>query len=173
MENPQTWQPSSTRAQIPTDAPPIPAPRSEPGSSGSGDRGRRTVDEGFATLRRSPLRRDSSNGIVGGVCAGIAEATGLSVVAVRAAAVVLALFFGAGLGAYLLAWAALPDQHGTTHAEQALRGGRPRSMVVLVLGGFAFLGVLSWILDSALLPILIAVGVVAYVVTKKKRSSLQ
>lgn len=130
-----------------------------------------TLDQGLGQLQRSPLRRDSANGVIGGVCAGIAERTGVSVVGVRAAAVFFGLFFGAGLGAYLLAWALLPDQAGTTHAEQAVREGRPRSLVVLGLGTIALMGLLGWIFDSALLPVLIAAGVVAYVVTRRKERS--
>lgn len=127
-----------------------------------------TLDQGLGQLQRSPLRRDSAHGVVGGVCAGIAARTGVSVVAVRAAAVFLALFFGTGIGAYLLAWALLPDQAGSTHAEQAVRGGRPRSLVILGLGTLALMGMLGWIFDSALLPVLLAAGVVAYVVTRRK-----
>lgn len=77
-----------------------------------------------------------------------------------------ALFFGTGVGAYLLAWALLPDEHGSTHAEQAMRGGRPRSMVVLGLGTIALIGVLSWVFDSW--PLLILAAVVAFVVAKKQ-----
>lgn len=127
-----------------------------------------TLDQGLGQLQRSPLRRDSSRGVIGGVCAGIAERTGVSVVAVRAAAVVLALFFGTGIGAYLLAWALLPDQAGATHAEQAVRDGRPRSLIVLGLGTLALVGLLGWIFDSAFVPVLIAAGIVAYVVTRRK-----
>ena len=151
---------------------PIPTSYGTPGPQGPQDdqpRGctsRSSLDQGFATLRRSPLRRNSRTGIIGGVCAGIAESTGLSVVAVRAAAVVLALFFGTGVGAYLLGWALLPDQAGATHAEQALKGGRTRSMVVLGLGAIALLGILSWVFDAW--PLLIAAAVVAFVVMKKK-----
>lgn len=135
---------------------------------GSGRTFSSTLDQGLGQLQRSPLRRDSSRGVIGGVAAGIAAHTGVSVVAVRAAAVFLALFFGTGIGAYLLAWALLPDQAGTTHAEQAVREGRPRSLVVLGLGTLALMGVLGWVFDSAVLPILVAAGVVAYVVTRRK-----
>ncbi|MGD8150627.1 PspC domain-containing protein [Ornithinimicrobium sp. Y1694] len=150
--------------QGPQDTPPTGSPYGQPTTSTRTPTGSR-VDQGFATLQRSPLRRNSYRGIVGGVCAGIAESTGLSVVAVRAIAVVLG-FFGVGIGAYLLGWALLPDEGGRTHAEQAMKDGRARSMVVLGLGAFALLGVLSWIFKSW--PLLIAAAVVAFVVAKKK-----
>lgn len=149
-----TWQPPTSHGPIPQD--------------GTGRTFGSTLDQGLGQLQRSPLRRDSARGVIGGVCAGISERTGVSVVAVRAAAVLVGLFFGAGLGAYLLAWALLPDQAGTTHAEQAVRDGRPRSLVVLGLGALALMGILGWIFDSALIPALVAAGIVAYVVTRRR-----
>ena len=136
------------------------------GHGPTGSSARSTLDQGFATLKRSPLRRNSAKGVIGGVCAGIADTTGLSVTAIRAAAVVLALFFGTGVGVYLLGWALLPDEAGSTHAEQAMRQGRTRSMVVLLLGMVALFGALSWIFDTW--GFLIAAAVVAFVIAKKK-----
>lgn len=153
--------PSTARDGVPIDDRTVP----RGGADGAGA-GASQLDQGLAALRRAPLHRDSANGVLGGVCAGIAERTGLSVAAVRVAAVVLALFFGAGVGAYLIAWAALPDERQRTHVEDAVRSGRPRSMAILALGGLAVLGVLGWLLESW--PLLIAVAVVAYVVAKKK-----
>lgn len=142
---------------------PLGSPQDDPPN---GRTTRSSLDQSFATLKRSPLHRNSAKGVLGGVCAGIADTTGLSVTAVRAAAIFLALFFGAGVGAYLLGWALLPDEAGRTHAEQAMRDGRPRSMVVLGLGAIALLGVLSWVFESW--GLLIAAAVVAFVVAKKK-----
>lgn len=159
--------------------PPVlgPAPIGHPASPGAedtthaapgnaGPSGPSSLDRGFAALHRAPLRRDSVNGVFGGVCAGIAQRLDVSPTAVRVGAVVLGLFFGAGIAAYLLAWAVLPDQSGSTHAEQAVRGGRPRSLVVLGLGLLAAIGIVSWVFDSW--PLLILAAVVAYVVMKKK-----
>ncbi|SOC57223.1 PspC domain-containing protein [Ornithinimicrobium cerasi] len=142
-----------------------PTPTGNPvGPAGPG--GSSTLDRGFAVLQKAPLRRDSVNGVVGGVCAGVARRLDVSPTAIRVAAVALALFFGVGIGAYLLAWAVLPDQGGRTHAEQAVRGGRPRSLVILALGLFAALGIVSWVFDSW--PLMIVAAVVAFVVLKKK-----
>lgn len=57
------------------------------------------------------LRRDTEGGLIGGVCAGVAEATGWDVTLVRIAAVVLGVV-SLGVVLYLLAWCLLPDQHG-------------------------------------------------------------
>ncbi|WP_181010047.1 PspC domain-containing protein [Ornithinimicrobium sufpigmenti] len=115
----------------------------------------------FAILRRSPVRRDGTRGVLGGLCAGIARSTGLSVVAVRVIAVAAAFLPGTVVGAYLLAWALLPDEDGGIHAERALCDGRPRSLVILGLGAIALLGVLSWVLNTW--PLLVAAGLVALV----------
>lgn len=152
----------------PTGGPHRHGPVPEDGSPSAGPAGSR-LDGAFAALRSSPLRRDSVGGIVGGVCAGIAARTGAPVAAVRIAAGVLALFFGAGAGAYLLAWAVLPDQAGRIHAQDAVRGGGPGSMVILALGALAALGTISWLLDSWWL--LVVAAVVAYGVLNKSGCS--
>lgn len=92
--------------------------------------------------------------------------------AVRAAAVLLALFAGLGAGAYLLAWALLPDQTGRTHVEEALHGGRPRSVVVAGLGLIALLGVVGHVLRAPVLPVLAVAALAAYVVTRPKQRTL-
>lgn len=145
--------------------PPVLGPTPQPVDA-TGPTAPSTLDRGFDALRKAPLRRDSDNGVIGGVCAGVARRLDVSPTAVRVAAVALALFFGVGVGAYLLAWAALPDQGGRTHAEQAVRGGRPRSLVIVGLGLLAALGIASWVLDSW--PLLLVAAVVAVVVLKKK-----
>lgn len=149
----------------PTDYP-TGATAHHPGAADTGPTGPSSLDRGFAALHRAPLRRDSVNGVFGGVCAGIAQRFGVSPTAVRLGAVVLGMFFGVGIAAYVLAWAALPDQSGRTHAEQAVRGGRPRSLLILGLGLMAAIGVVSWVFDSW--PLMILAAVVAYVVMKKK-----
>ena len=156
----------------PQDAPPYGGGGSYGSSANNPGGGRSSLDRGFATLRKAPLHRDTSRGVVGGVCAGIAERTGVSVAAVRVAAVALALFFGTGVGAYLLLWALLPDQAGTTHAERGVKGGEASSLVVLGLGGLAGLGILATIFDGIgwLVPVGLAAAV-AYVVMRKKGHS--
>lgn len=137
-----------------------------------GPSGPSSLDRGFDVLRKAPLHRDTSHGVIGGVCAGIARRTGVSAAAVRVAAVALALFFGTGVGAYLLLWALLPDEAGTTHVEQGVKGGSGRSLAVLGLGALAGLGLLATIFDGLgwLVPAGIAAAVV-YVVMQKKGHS--
>ncbi len=97
-----------------------------------------SLDRFFVTLRRSTVTR-SPQGIVGGVCAGLAERLDLSTKVVRVVAVVLALL-GPAVGLYLLAWLLLPDHQGRLHLERALRGGETTSIVLLVVTVLAVVG---------------------------------
>jgi phage shock protein PspC (stress-responsive transcriptional regulator) len=61
----------------------------------------------------APVRRltlSATDRKINGVCGGIAEYFGIDATLVRVIAVVLALCFGGGLLAYLLAWAIMPKQ---------------------------------------------------------------
>ncbi|WP_162802929.1 PspC domain-containing protein [Ornithinimicrobium avium] len=131
------------------------------------------LDRGLSALRASPLRRDSSAGMIGGVCAGIARQLGVSPALVRIVAVALALFFGSGVAAYLIAWALLPDDSGQTHVEQGVKGGNAGSIVLLVLAGISALGMISSLLDSLrwLVPVAVTAAIVGYVVyaARKKK----
>lgn len=124
------------------------------------------LDRGFSALQRSPLRRDTSAGVVGGVCAGIARQLGVSPAAVRIAAVALALFFGSGVAAYLIAWALLPDDSGQTHAERGIKGGSTGSLLIAGLAAISALGMLASLFDSLrwLVPVAVTAAVVGYVV---------
>lgn len=66
---------------------------------------------------RPPLRRSRTDTMLGGVCRGLAEATGVDVVLWRVGFLVLALT-GTGLLLYPLLWVALP-------AAPLPDGGRP------------------------------------------------
>ena len=62
------------------------------------------------TVRR--LTRSRNNGVIAGVCAGLADYLGIDVVAVRLLWVVLSIFPGAiigGLIVYLAAWLIMPE----------------------------------------------------------------
>lgn len=98
--------------------------------------------------------------MLGGVCATIADRLDISPAAVRAVAALSVLALGVGVGLYLIAWAVLPDATGRTHLEQGLRHGRAASLLVLVLGAFAAIGVLSGGLKflAAVLPALIGLA---------------
>jgi phage shock protein C len=140
-----------------------------PGATAAG--GSSNLDRGLSALQKSPLRRDTADGIIGGVAAGIAKRMNVSPAAVRIAAVALALFFGSGIAAYLIAWALLPDESGRTHVEQGVKGGSTNSLIILALGGLAALGMVASVLDGLgwLVPIAVTAGIVYYVVNAGKK----
>ena len=57
---------------------------------------------------RYPLRRDTSNKMIGGVCAGIARTYGLPLTGLRVAFVLSCVLPGPQFIAYLLLWVLLP-----------------------------------------------------------------
>ena len=57
----------------------------------------------------NPLRR-SRDGMVAGVCSGIARTFGLDVTLIRVVWVLLVLFFGTGILAYLICWVVIPKE---------------------------------------------------------------
>jgi len=90
-----------------------------------------TMDSFFAALRRSPFTR-SSNRMVAGVCAGLAERMGASPAIVRVAAFVLG-WFTPILPLYLLAVLMIPNHKGEIRLERAAKGGDAGSIVLLVV----------------------------------------
>jgi len=66
----------------------------------------------MTNIPNAPARRlalSASDRKIGGVCGGIAEYFGIDPTLVRVITVVLALCFGGGLLAYLLAWVIMPQ----------------------------------------------------------------
>ena len=59
----------------------------------------------------------SRNGMIGGVAAGIAEATNVDVTIVRIAFILVSIFAGGGLLVYLILWAVIPREEGGSIAE--------------------------------------------------------
>ena len=59
---------------------------------------------------RHVLRRPRHGRTIGGVLAGIAKFYGIGVTPLRLLVFVLALFFGTGILAYLIAWAIIPSE---------------------------------------------------------------
>jgi phage shock protein PspC (stress-responsive transcriptional regulator) len=102
----------------------------------------------FDRFRRIDMRR-SSDGWLGGVCSGLAHRVGLDPLVIRAATVLLVIFFGLGLLIYLLAWLFIPDQTERTHVEEGLRHGNASSIVLLVITSLVLLGSLPWWAGSA------------------------
>ena len=89
------------------------------------------LDRFFGALRRSPVWR-SPDGVIAGVCAGIAKQWGMSAALVRILAVLLAVL-GPGVTLYLLAWLLLPDTDGRIRLESAVRHGDAWSIILLVV----------------------------------------
>ncbi len=98
------------------------------------------LDRFFATLHRSPVTR-SSDRVIAGVAAGVADRLGVSRALVRVGAVLLGLL-GPGVLLYLLAWLVLPDAQGRIRLERAVRGGEGGSIVLLVIAGLSLFGAL-------------------------------
>jgi phage shock protein C len=65
---------------------------------------------------RPPLRRSTTDKMVGGVCGGLAEHTGIDSLVWRAGFVAVTLAGGAGVLVYLLLWVLMPP--GVRPAEQ-------------------------------------------------------
>ncbi|HEU0138550.1 MAG TPA: PspC domain-containing protein [Bryobacteraceae bacterium] len=56
---------------------------------------------------------------IGGVCAGVGHYLGVDVTLVRIVWLIVAIFTGAGFIVYLVFWAAMPGQRGTSAAQNA------------------------------------------------------
>ena len=125
------------------------------------------------TIRR--LTRSRSNGVIAGVCAGLADYLGVDVVLVRLLWVVLSIFPGAVIGGvivYLAAWLIIPE--GSASAELPNTSRLTRSAtdkkVAGICGGLAeYFGVdatpirLLWVVLSIFCGAVIG-GVIAYLV---------
>ena len=72
------------------------------------------------------LTRPSSGAMIGGVCAGIARYLNLDVTIIRIAFVLIAVFGGSGILAYLILWAVMPKDEGGSLAEEGFDKARQR-----------------------------------------------
>ena len=84
-------------------------------------------------LPRPQLRRSGTDTMLGGVCGGLADYTGIDTVLWRVGFVVLTLLGGSGVLAYALLWVLMPPAPGRRQGpldglvdrlHQALTGGR-------------------------------------------------
>jgi phage shock protein PspC (stress-responsive transcriptional regulator) len=132
------------------------------------------LDAFFSAVRGIGIRRRTDTKWVGGVCSGIADRFRIDPVVVRALLVVLILFGGFGVAAYLIAWALLPDAHDRIAAERALREGHAGSIVLLVIAAIALLGLLPWSFghggDGGFPWGLFVIGAVVWFVVHRSRS---
>lgn len=92
------------------------------------------ADAGRPVAAREPRRahRDTSNSLLGGVAAGLADHLGLPILAVRAFFIVTTALSGLGIGLYAVCWVMLPartDPGQTAGAESLGRlGMRPKPL---------------------------------------------
>ena len=114
------------------------------------------------------LRRSRTDRVAAGVAGGLGEYFGLDPVLFRVLFAVSAFFGGAGLLAYVLAWAAIPEQ-GTQHAAvdgwiAELRRRRIPFWAVAVIGALILWGVaFSWWAPGPFFPVLTVVIVLVVV----------
>jgi phage shock protein PspC (stress-responsive transcriptional regulator) len=131
------------------------------------------------------LYRIKSQGVLGGVCAGLAEYFAIDVILARVVFVLLALFGGGGVLIYIVLWVVIPRQPDFVYNQSSEPGNgnkagdddveviyenKPARQtntgliagVILILLGLLFLGdrLLPWYNIADLWPlILVAVGV--------------
>lgn len=107
------------------------------------------------------IRRDPDAGMIAGVCAGIAGRAGIDPIIIRLAFVAAALFSGAGLIAYALAWIFIPAREGGTVAAR-LRPARGNIEAVLGIGLLVLSAALLlravgwWVSDAVVWPAIAA-----------------
>jgi signal transduction histidine kinase len=104
-----------------------------------------------------PWRRDVGHRLLGGVASGVAARTGVDVQYVRLAFIILALFSGFGVAAYVIAWLVVPASgEATTIATLALTDKQGIAvaaalatfliavLVVVSFAGAGWIGTLAW-----------------------------
>jgi phage shock protein PspC (stress-responsive transcriptional regulator) len=121
---------------------------------------------------RRLLRRNKTNRVAAGVCSGLGDYFGVDPVLFRVLFATAAFFGGAGILAYLLAWAAIPET-GTEHAPIDgligwLRRHRiPVWLVAIVAGVIIWAVAFSWWLPGPFFPVL-AVSILLIVVFARR-----
>jgi phage shock protein PspC (stress-responsive transcriptional regulator) len=119
------------------------------------------------------LRRVHEGRIGAGVAAGLGRYFGLDPVLFRVLFATAAFFGGAGVIAYLIAWAAIPDER-TEHAAvdqwfDSLRQRRVPLWVVTIVGGFLLWSIaFSWWAPGRFLPVLAVIVLVLFFITRRE-----
>lgn len=109
-----------------------------------------------------PLRRDVENGILAGVCAGLARWLGVDPIVMRVVFVAAAASGGLGLVLYAVAWVLIPSDAARERVAAPVRRGTGRWFVVsgvalLALSLLLFARELGiWFTDALVWPVVIA-----------------
>jgi phage shock protein PspC (stress-responsive transcriptional regulator) len=125
--------------------------------------------------RQRLLRRSRTDRIGGGVAGGLGEYFRVDPVLFRVLFATAAFFGGAGVLAYLLAWAAIPEQ-GTVNAPidrfiRELRRRRVPVWLVAVVAGLVLWGVaFSWWAPGRFFPVIVVVIVLVAVFGRRART---
>jgi signal transduction histidine kinase/phage shock protein PspC (stress-responsive transcriptional regulator) len=91
------------------------------------------TEQGALARGRPPLRRRPDEGLVGGVCAGVAARLDLNLRFVRIMAVLLGGVGGIGLGVYALAWALVPVAPESEGRARHAGGWREALMIIFAV----------------------------------------
>jgi len=120
------------------------------------------------------LARDRDDKVVAGVCAAAGRYTDTDPVLWRVLFAALALFGGAGIALYLLAWLMIPrtDQPRSFVERQLRRPDRSVSIGGVVLLGIITLLILGFADDGSALLVLLVVGTLAYLVSRDRRTDV-
>jgi signal transduction histidine kinase len=106
--------------------------------------------------KRGPLRRYPDRGLLGGVCAGVAEQLDVDVLLVRAV-MAMAIVAGVGVAVYALAWALIrvaPESEGVPRQRGAWR----EAVLIVFVVGAALIGLRHsglWVGDRILWPLVL------------------
>ena len=131
----------------------------------------------------NPLRRTRDNRVVAGVCGGLGRATGVDPVVFRVVVAILAVFGGAGILLYLVAWALIPEEgvqeswleqftrrHGT---GVAIALGVLAALIVLpAILGIGFDGAWPFRVDGGLLLLIAAIAGIVWF-TRRSNTAAQ
>jgi phage shock protein PspC (stress-responsive transcriptional regulator)/FtsH-binding integral membrane protein len=119
------------------------------------------------------LRRNRTNRVAAGVSSGLGEYFGVDPVLFRVLFATAAFFGGAGILAYLLAWAAIPET-GTAHAPidsfiaWVRRRRVPVWIVALVAGLFIWAVAFSWWSPGPFFPVIAVVVLLVVLFTRRE-----
>src|SRR5215210_3682664 len=117
------------------------------------------------TASAPPLRRAPGDGLIAGVCAGLAQRLRIDPIILRVAFVAASAAGGAGLVLYLLAWAFIPAEGSERAPFARLAGGRRETWMVVAGSMLLLVSALLllrkwgiWFSDGVVWPVLLAGG---------------